>query len=197
MAKYNQSSNLYKNNEYENMPSIDLRSNIRILTTKSVKQVDWDKVKEIVNKHGFKYCLISDTFCSYGERGVFRTDFVLYYQLPITNDWFEENKGPGVVWNKNLEFYPIYKKLHDCVHELDEETILHFDCSWSGNVGPFASHDVKRQTYSFGNSITTWKTLINNYPSEITNINSQMKKGVYAIMCSDSLKDKDDESHEL
>ena len=195
MAKYNQSSNLYENNEYNNMPSIGLRSNRERLTTKSVKQVDWDKVKEIVNKYGFKYCLISDTFCSYGEYGVFRTNFVVYYQLPITNDWFEENKGTEVFWEKNREFYPIYKKLHDCVHELDEETELYFNCSWSGNVGPFASDDVERQTYSFGDRVTTWKELINEFPPTIYNINSQMKKGVYAEMCSKFLKGN--ESHEL
>lgn len=188
MAKYNQSAHLYENNEYVNMPSIGSSCG-NMLTTKSAKQVDWNKVAEIVNKYGFKYCLITDTFGSYGERGVFRTDFVLYYHLPITNDWYEQNKGTKVLWDKNLEFYPIYKKLHDCVHELDEETLLRFSCSWGGNVGCFASDDVKRQTYTFGDRFSTWKNLINDYPTNICNINSQLKKGVYVVMCSKSLKD--------
>ena len=191
MAKYIQKEETkYSNNEYENMPSIYNRG--ERLTTKNKTAVDWDKVGEIVKRHGFDYCLITDTFCSYGERGVHETDFVVYIKMPFTEEWLQEKR-------KKEEYQEIHKfmdlssdifhRLHDCVHELDEETGLFFDTSWAGNCGEFGSDDVKRQSYSFGSSFFSWAYITDRWSPTIHDTLRHLKKGVYTLMDTRYLKE--------
>jgi hypothetical protein len=189
MAKYNQIENKYSNNEYENMPSIYNMG--ERLTTKSKDLVNWDKVNEIVKKYNLKYTLINSTFGCYEERGVYTTDFILYFKVFIDEDWYQEklkNKEYDILnkWTNAERLF--FKLFHECVHELDEETELHFDTGWAGNVGFFGSDDVSRQSYSFGDSLTSWATITDRYSPLIHDTNRKLSKGVYIMMSSNHLK---------
>ena len=189
MAKYNQTENKYSNNEFENMPSIYNMG--ERLTTKSKDLVDWGKVDEIVKKYNFKYTLINSTFGCYEERGVYTTDFILYFKVFIDEDFYQEkvrNEEYDILHKWTNAERLIFQLFHECVHELDEETELHFDTGWAGNVGFFGSDDVRRKSYSFGDRLTPWATITNWYSPLIHDTNSKLQKGVYIMMSSSYLK---------
>ena len=187
---FKQTESLYDGNEYKNMPSIGRWAGER-LTTKSNKIIDWQLVDQIVKKYGFRYCLIQGTFGSYGERGVYETDFVLYYKTDINNDWYEQ-KRKSQEWEALQEqgrrFKNIFFKMHDCVHELDEMTELEFNTSWVGNVGLFGSDDVHRISYCGGAGLVSWKYITDCWSPLIHNTTSKLSKGVYIIMEASYLK---------
>ena len=191
--KFKQTKHLYDGNEYKNMPSIGRGCGQR-LTTKSNKVIDWQLVDQIVKKYGFRYCLIQSTFGSYGERGVYETDFVLYYKTDISNDWFQQkrkNQEWEVLQEQGRRFADICFKMHDCVHELDEMTELGFNTCWVGNVGLFGSDDVRRTSYSGGSGLSTWESITNWRSPLIHNTELKLSKGVYIMMYSGYLKSRD------
>lgn len=181
----------YWNNEFDNMPSIDCstanETTIRI-DTDHVDLIDWKKVKDICNKYNLDYTIISDTFCSYGHVGNYKKDFILYYKLDITEEEYQALRKNG----NYEEIRKIYinetnriLNLHNCVHELDEETLLYFNTGWSGNVGLFGSHDVKRKTYSHCDTFTSWASILDWWHPSIHDTLSHLRKGVY-VMCTTS-----------
>lgn len=188
--KFIQTGDLYKNNEYPNMPSIGRWFGERI-TTKNKSRIDWALVDEIVKKHGFNYCLIQDTFASYGEWGVYEVEFVLYYKTDIDSDWYRgkvRNMEYDACFDAKKKYLDIPQKLHDCVHELDEQTELEFDTGWAGNCGIFGSHDVSRNTYRGGDYLYDWNSITDKWSPLIHNTDSKLRKGVYLMMTSSLLK---------
>lgn len=193
--KFEQSNETrYENNEYENMPSVGyLLYQSDRLTTKNQKFVDWDLIDEIVKKYGFQYAIINDTFCSYGEWGVFASEFVLYYKTDLDYNFIDSlrKKKQYDVVKKFKELYKdIPQRLHDCVHELDEQTPLLFATGWAGNCGYFGSYDVNRNTYSFGDSIYTWTDIEDQWDFGIHDTTKKLKRGVYFFMTSNHIKDE-------
>ena len=183
--KFVQTESLYENNEYPNMPSIGRWGSAKRLTTKTKENIDWAIVDQIVKKYGLKYCLIKQTFACYGERGVYEIDFVLYFKTDIDNDKLQQKNKEGdySLHREGLNRYKeISQKMHDCIHELDEQTALEFDTAWSGNVGLFGSHDVERQSYSGGSSLYDWGYITNHWSPSIHNTNMVLKKGVYIMI---------------
>ena len=177
--KFIQTESLYENNEYPNMPSIGRWGNAKCLNTKT--NIDWVIVDQIVKKYGLKYCLIKQTFGCYGEKGVYEIDFVLYFKTDIDSDKLQQ--GDYSLYMEGFNRYKeIPQRMHDCIHELDEQTALEFNTAWSGNVGLFGSHDVKRQSYSGGNSLYNWGYITNHWSPSIHNTNIVLKKGVYIMM---------------
>lgn len=195
MAKYIQSEkSRYENNEYPNMPSVGyFLSGSERLTTKNRSMVDWDCVDKIVKKYGLHYTTINDTFCCYLEWGVFQTEFVLYFKTELDSDYIdslEKNGEYDIVRKYTATYDDIPQRLHDCVHELDEQTPLFFDNGWAGNCGRFGSDDVKRNTYSFGDRLHTWRYIEDRWSPLIHDTNMKLKKGVYFFMTSRHLKTK-------
>lgn len=186
-AKFIQTKDLYDGNEYPNMPSLDYLGGDEMLTTKNKVEVDLGLVDEIVKKYGFEYCFITDTFCCYGERGTYRTDFVLYHKTDLDSDALKGvfYEGRSRETEKRID---IARRLHDCAHELDERTRLVFDAGWAGNVGIFGGHDVGAMTYMGGCMVEDWGYIENKWPSCIYDSARQLEKGVYLIMASNSLK---------
>jgi len=186
----------YRNNEFESMPSIDYRyANPPYLTRANKGRIDWDKVKEICDKYGFKYCLIHNTF------GSDRVDFVLYLKTNITTDYYDtcrkaylDNKDKlGVFLSMRKEYEPTRIKLHECVHELDEETDLMFDCGWSGNCGLFGSDDVYRTSYS-GGDLVRWSSIIDWWSPCIHDTLDNLSRGTYVMIHTPYIKPQHQES---
>jgi hypothetical protein len=82
-------------------------------------------------------------------------------------------------WKITDSYNDTYYKLHDCIHELDEQTDLLFRCGWCGNCGLFGSDDVYRQTYSFADGLHSWNNIISNWSPLIHDTTSKFSKGVY------------------
>ena len=156
---FTQKTNLYHNNEYANMPSIDYYDSHYRLGHFNKETIDWDCVGKIVKRCGLEYALISRTFSD-----AF-IEVVVYHKIKDGDD---------------LEGYCTL--LHHCIHELDMETNLYWRTSWNGNVGIFGSHDVKRQTYSFGDRIWSWKNILNSWEPSIHDTKRVMKEGDYLLM---------------
>ena len=181
----------YANNEFESMPSIDFRgANPPYLTKRSGKRMDWDKVKEICDKYGFKFCTINNTFC--GDN----TEFVVYLKTDISVEHYNElykvydnsREDKERYWEMSHSYDWAFRKLHECVHELDEQTDLMFECGWSGNCGLFGSDDVKRKSYSFGSHLTTWSYIIDRWAPSIHDTRMKLSKGIYAMMTTRYIK---------
>lgn len=180
----------YWNNEFENMPSIDFR--YEDLTSKTQKRIDWEVVKNICDRYGFRYTIIESTF------GSDTSDFVLYYKTDITNEKYNElrnayrNENTQENWdrfyNMNERHYDIFRKLHECVHELDEYTDLKFECCWCGNCGLFGSDDVRKVSYSGGSGLVTWEAIKDRWSPLIHDTFSKLSKGVYAMMYTHYIK---------
>lgn len=188
----------YENNEYPNMPSVGyLLADSERLSTKNKSRVDWNYVEKIVKKYGLHYTFITDTFCWYLERGVFQSRFILYFKTDLDSDYLD-NLCKNKQYDVYRKFRDLYKdvpqKLHDCAHELDENTPLLFDTGWAGNCGLFGSHDVRRNTYSGGDSLYTWSDIENFWDFSIHDTAKQLKKGVYFILDSWHLKGEQEES---
>lgn len=193
----------YRNNEFANMPSIDYgtwRSDE--ICAKNKNRIDMDKVKAICAKYGFGCTYINSTF------GGDDADFVVYYKANIDADYYQKlcNSAYGKDNNRDdaqklrdmwFGHKDIFLELHKCVHELDEQTALMFECGWSGNCGVFGSNDVKRKTYNFGDNIYGWKAITNIWSPLIHDTNYRLSKGVYILMSTRYLKSEKQNSPEL
>jgi len=191
MAKYNQlESSKYENNEYSNMPSLDYyRSSYHIRPQNIKEGCDWDKVREICAKHGFSLQFIYPTFCMNSS-----VDACIYYKTDINEDEYtrllysdnrEDNKK---AWDIIDSFTDKYYALHDCLHELDEETNLYFNCGSAGNVGLFGSNDVRRRVYKFASGLTTYKNLCRSNDPDIHDTAKRFGKGVYVMASTSTFK---------
>lgn len=193
----------YRNNEFANMPSIDYgtwRSDE--ICAKNKNRVDFQLAKDICAKYGFGCTYINSTF------GGDDADFVVYYKANIDADYYQKlcNSAYGKDNNRDdaqklrdmwLGHKDIFLELHKCVHELDEQTALMFECGWSGNCGVFGSNDVKRKTYNFGDNIYGWKAITNIWSPLIHDTNYRLSKGVYILMSTRYLKSEKQNSPEL
>lgn len=179
----------YKNNEYANMPSVDYyMADAPDLTKRSQNRIDFDKVKSICSKYGFNYTLINSTF---GGDGV---DFVVYIKTNEDVALFDKkydnltDEEKKLKWRLGESYNDTYLKLHDCIHELDEQTELFFESGWCGNCGLFGSSDVKRRTYSFADGLSSWRSIKNHWDPLIHDTNSKLSKGVYIYAATYHLK---------
>lgn len=193
----------YANNEFDNMPSIDYGAKLSdYLCAKNKNRVDMDKAKEICAKYGFGCTYINSTF------GGDDADFVVYFKTRIDADYHQRlmdsaygkdnNRSDAQklrdIWNGHKD---IYLKLHECVHELDEQTCLMFDCGWAGNCGLFGSDDVKRKSYNFGDIIYGWKAITDTWSPLIHDIKFRLTKGVYVLMSTRHIKSEIQDTPEL
>lgn len=179
-------------NEYQNMPSIDFSyaENHRDLITENQNEVDWDIVKSICEKHGFGFTIINGTFGKQwvGEKLGYSSEVVIYKKLdldPNKYDELEKNKDYDKIWELKGKYEPLMVKLHDCIHELDEETDLAFKTGWSGNYGLFSEYDC---SYSFGNILYSWRYITDIWHPSINDTLSKLEKGVYIFMTSRWIK---------
>lgn len=189
--KHIQKTNTY-GNEYQNMPSIDFRysENHRDLITENQNEVDWDIVKSICEKHGFGFTIINGTFGKQwvGDLLGYSSEVVIYKKLDIDPNEFDRLEKDGdyaKIRELKGKYEPLMVKLHDCIHELDEETDLVFRTSWAGNCGLFSKYDI---SYSFGNILYSWKYIIDEWHPLIHDTNSKLSKGVYVFMTSRLIK---------
>ena len=175
----------YENNEYENMPSLDYRNHIGHMNNSNKNLVDWEKVGEICNKHGFLYTIINSTF------GGNDCEFVVYTNPSFSeaqyNEWLK-NKDYDTIREQMKLHESVFRRLHDCVHELDENTRLVFRTGWAGNCGIFGSDDVKRQSYSFGSWFDDWRYISDKWSPLIHDTDRKLKKGVYIMMSTYYMK---------
>ena len=71
----------------------------------------------------------------------------------LDSDQLREHLGLRIVSRMNEMAYYIhfenedFRKMHDCIHELDENTRLYFPCGSLGAYGCFGSKDGKRKSY--------------------------------------------------
>lgn len=182
----------YENNEYANMPSVDYSTvSAPDLTTKTESRLDLAVIKEICDKYGFNYTFIYSTFCGNGSV------FIVYHKTTLDVAEYENySKNWGKLTQAQKETYwaiehrydDMYRRLHDCMHELDERTDLFFECNWVGNVGIFGSHDVKRQTYRGASDLYGWKDILNRWSPLIHDTNSKLSKGIYVMGYTRHLK---------
>ena len=192
----------YQNNEFANMPSVDygtLRSDD--LCAKNKSRIDMDKAKEICTKYGFGCTYINSTF------GGDDADFVVYFKMPINTDEYEKLRNKAYrdndkesqekCWAIRNQYSDIYAKMHKCMHELDEQTYLMFECGWSGNCGLFGSDDVYRKTYLGCNSISSWEDILRHWHPSIHDTRYRMAKGVYIYAYTRYLKPEKQNSPEL
>lgn len=184
----------YFNNEFDNMPSVDygtLRS--ERLNAKRKSRIDLALAKEICSKYGFKCGYVDSTF------GGDNADFVVYYKTDINPDefdalrkiYYKDENAKKRYWELagNGKYNGIYRKLHECMHELDEQTTLMFECGWSGNVGMFGSGDVYRKTYSGGDNVYPWSNIVEDkWASCIHNTRCVFSKGVYILVSTSYIK---------
>ena len=193
MAKYNQKKETkYFNNEFENMPSIDFRClyNNECLDTQTKKEIEWDVIDEICKKHGFSYTLINSTF-GLNSKGNFDVTCLIYKKIDLSHEqyaeWIKFNEW-GKIHEEQRKYTETYKKLHECIHELDEETELVFDTAYAGNYGLFGSNDVRRKTYSPIDFITDWNTIVDRFSPLIHDTEKKLTKGVYIMTTTSHLK---------
>ena len=107
---------------------------------------------------------------------------------------YKEITAEDFNWKRevDLQYADTLRKLHDCIHELDEQTDLLFHTGNVGNVGLFGSHDVKRKSYSHASYLTSWRDIVNRWSPLIHDTTSQLESGVYALARTYQLKYKKD-----
>ena len=179
----------YANNEFENMPSVDYYiGSSPDLCKRNQNRIDFNKVSEICKKYGFNYTLINSTF---GGDGV---DLMIYLKTNEDVALFDKKYGnltddeKRLRWKITDSYNDTYRKLHDCIHELDEQTDLLFHWGWCGNCGLFGSNDVKRKTYSFADGLHSWHNIISHWSPLIHDTTSKLSKGVYIYATASQLK---------
>lgn len=187
----------YFNNEFENMPSLDFSTcNAEELTRKNTDRVDWDKVKEICDKYGFKYTLINSTFG--GDNSYFlvyfKTDISIETYNTLRKNYNNSNEDWEKFRNLGKRHESMFLKLHECVHELDENTDLMFEYCWVGNCGLFGSDDVKKMSYSGGSGLVSWSYILDRWSPLIHDTNYKLKKGIYVMMTTRYLKPNKEDS---
>ena len=191
----------YVNNEFSNMPSIDygtLKSEWLNARTKS--RIDWTKVKEICDKYGFGCTYINSTF------GGDDAEFVVYLKTNINVDEYHEMlKNMRTMDDEYSKKYVELRKrytttlleIHKCVHELDEQTYLMFDCGWAGNCGFLGNDDVRANSYSGGRGFLSWNTIIDRWSPRINDTTRKLSKGIYILMSTHFVKPELEDSPEL
>lgn len=193
----------YQNNEFANMPSVDYGSwQSDDLCAKNKNRVDFQLAKAICAKYGFGCTYINRTFGGDGAEFVvyLNTNIdVEYYQKLCNSAYGKDNNRDAALklWDIKNAFKDVFIKLHECVHELDEQTCLMFECGWSGNCGQFGSDDVRRMTYSFGSRLMSWKNILDVWSNTINDTRYQLSKGVYALMSTRYIKPEIENSPEL
>lgn len=170
----------YANNEFENMPSLDYcNGDAPNLTPKSESRLDLAVIKEICDKYGFKYTFIHKTF---GNKG---SEFFVYLKTNEDVALFDKNfkdltdDEKRLRWKITDSYNDTYRKLHDCLHELDEQTDLLFRCGWCGRCGLFGSRDVYRKTYESADGLHSWHSIISKWSPLTHDTTSKFSKGVY------------------
>ena len=193
--KYQQKAENYTENEYPNMPSLDFcyLPTQRDLITANKDEIDWDLVKSICNKYGFCSTIISGTFGKQwvGDKLGFACEFLVYKKIDFDYREFavlEKTKQYDKIRELTNKYAPLILKLHDCVHELDEETDLVFNTGWAGNCGLFGSDKVMRKTYFGGDYLYSWERIIDKWSPLINDTNSMLSKGVYFFITSRWIK---------
>ncbi len=182
----------YPGNEFSDMPSIDYGTiKSEWLNSGNKNRIDWDKVKEICDKYGFGCTYINSTF------GGDDAEFVVYLKTNINVDEYnkaveglrsytQEARDKYIELCKPYDY--VYHQLHKCVHELDNQTYLMFECGWHGNCGQFGSNDVRKQSYSGGDHLMSWKTITDIWSPLIHDTNYRLSKGIYALMSTHFIK---------
>lgn len=191
MAKIIQSEKTkYANNEYDNMPSLDyFTASAERLTQYNLGRVDLDIVREVCAKHGFGCVVITNTFITNKD-----CDVVICVKTDINSARYgkpyKEMTVEDFSWKRevDLQYADTLRRLHDCIHELDERTDLLFHTGNVGNVGLFGSHDVKRKSYSHASYLTSWRDIVNKWSPLIHDTISQLESGVYALASASLLK---------
>lgn len=170
----------YTNNEFADMPSIDYHSSSYRLYKNNMNCIDWDKVNEICTKHGFRCVIVKRTFSDE------YIDVFILHKTDITNTHYQElRKAKDYKELNALETQrkDLFLKLHDCLHELDLETNLYFDCGWVGNCGLFGSNDVKRICYSHASNLVTSTEIFNIWSPLIYDTRSKISSNAVYVMC--------------
>ena len=190
------------NNEFANMPSIDYgtwRSDE--ICAKNKNRVDFQLVEKICAKYGFGCTYINSTF------GGDDANFLVYFKLNIDPDKYEklrdkayrenDRESQEKCWAMRNQYADIYIKMHECVHELDEQTALMFECGWAGNCGIFGSDNISRKTYLGCNSISSWEDILRHWYPSIHDTRYRMTKGVYIYAYTRYFKAEKQNSPEL
>ena len=172
----------YSNNEFSNMPSVDYGTIIsERIRSRNKNRVDMDKAREICSRYGFKCTYINSTFGGDGA------DFIVYLKTDINVDEygkltkFATNEDTKKYWDIRNGYNETFIRMHNCLHELDEQTYLMFECGWHGNCGLFGSSDVYRQTYCGGDRLVGWNSIVDNWSPSIHDTARQLSKGVYVL----------------
>lgn len=188
----------YANNEFKNMPSIDYGTLISNgLSERNKSRVDMDKAREICAKYGFKCTYINSTF------GGDDAEFVVYFKTDINVDEYNKitkfatDEDTKKFWEIKDSYKNMFLKLHDCMHELDEQTYLMFECDWHGNCGLFGSSDVYKQTYCGGDRVVSWNSIVDKWSPIIHDTTRQLSKGVYVLASTYYLKPLAEDSPKL
>ena len=192
----------YSNNEFANMPSIDYGTWCsNRLCAKNKNRVDFQLAKEICAKYGLNCTYINSTF------GGDDADFLIYFKVNINADEYErlrekayrdnDRESQEKCWELRKQYTNTYVNMHKCMHELDEQTNLMFNCCWSGNCGIFGSDDVRRISYGGGDHLMAWKTVLGCWDSCIYDTRYQLSKGVYIIANTKYIKPEKENSPEL
>jgi hypothetical protein len=184
----------YSNNEFDNMPSLDYRVIKKdSLSKKNLDMVDWNQVGEICRKHGLDYCILNG----------YRSIFLLYLKTDIDVDYYNECRKE-LIWECRDMFLSMvhkyddtFKAMHKCMHELDENTDLYFDCCWRGNCGLFGSDDVNSKAYEACDSLRSWKFILDRYPSELYDTLNKLQRGIYVLAETYYLKPQKEDSPEF
>lgn len=199
MKKYIQSKETrYANNEYESMPSLDFSFRHNGLTKENMARVDWDLVGEICKKYGFGYKIFK---CTYSDRVLcaiyIKTDISVEKFNELNKAFHNSKEDRERYWAMCHSYDDTFRKLHDCMHELDEQTDLMFECGWSGNCGLFGSHDVERQTYSFGSRSINWSYITDRYSHHCYSTPCFFSKGIYVMVDTQYIKPQEQNSPNL
>jgi len=176
--KYTQATTNH-NNEFSNMPSIVSYTVTNRICPRNLDKAAIDEIKTICNKHGFKCGLIHSTF------GGDDISVVVYYKTNISqNQWdaWKKAKDYDKMRQQTLAFKEKFMELHNCIHELDENSLLYFDCAWSGNCGLFANDDVTHKSYCGASSLKDWSYIENWFSPLIHDTTSVLSKGVYVMV---------------
>ena len=186
MEQFNQREETrYKNNEFDNMPSIDYFSDRVSLSKNNTNLVNWQEVERICKEHGFVYTILHSTYGGSSK-------VLVYEKVNIDPDVYKalhDAKDYDTMRKMEKEAAPRYLRLHMCINELDLMTNLYFRTSWAGNCGIFGSNDVRRRSYSFGGHVTSWQELIDSYNSACYyTAGARPPKGVYLLMESSEAK---------
>ena len=199
MKKYIQSEETrYANNEYESMPSLDFSFRHNGLTKENMNRVDWNMVEEICKKYGFGYKIFKSTYCSRVECVIYlKTDISVEQYNELNKAYDNSREDKERYWAMCHSYDDTFRKLHDCVHELDEQTDLMFECGWSGNCGLFGSDDVRRKSYSFGSHLSTWSYITDRYNHYCYSTPCFFSKGIYVMIETDYIKPQKQNSPEL